>query len=289
MEEPTAADGGFDDVESTVELEIDSPDASTYWSSVSVTGHGPANGTLIYTSSGGGQFTEPLGATGDFCVDVVLNADVNNSIKFEAVNQSGAYSEPIIVEVRQAGEPPEGEANPTPNPGFTNIALGARIDAMSVGIDDDGDVSALVDGDSSGFVTVRNSVLNSDWMVIELTDRLPIEQIHIETTEDCPMEHFRVLLSDDAQSADPVFNGFNYPPGWVNIAEITDGVFDQVIEPNLGEPRARRMAIEFLSGDCSNIIETGRHRIREIEVWARGDGAPGEPGTDHGAPSCSSL
>lgn len=289
MDGDVAPDAGTSEVETAVELEVDAPDASTHWDSIPVTGHGPANGTLIYTTAGGGQHVEALGATGDFCVDVLLSKDQNNTIKFEAVNSAGVYSEPILVDVRQAGEPPETETDTDTNTGYTNIAYGATIEDMSVGIDDDGDVAALVDGDTSAHITVRNSVLHTDWMVVELNERLPIEQIKIQTTEDCPMDHFKILLSDDADSADPVFNGISYPPSWVTVAEVSVGVPIHVVQPNLGQPRARRMAIEFLSGDCSSIIENGRHRIKEIEVWAVGERDPGEPGSDGGAPSCSSF
>ena len=43
--EQAEPDAGIDIVED-VRLEVDPPDASTYWSSVPMTGHGPAGGTL---------------------------------------------------------------------------------------------------------------------------------------------------------------------------------------------------------------------------------------------------
>ncbi len=292
MEEPTEPDAGME-VED-VTLEVDSPDASTYWTSIPMTGSGPANGTLLYTTPGGGQFTAELSATGDFCVDVILMKDTTNTIKFEAINSAGDYSEPVLVDVRQSGDAPGTDPNPEPEPGYSNIVAGATIDTMSVNIEE-GDVSALVDGDSTGFVSIRNASTSADWMVIELNERLPIQQIHIETTADCAMEDYRILLNDNAQSGDPIEwswaagGAYVYGDGWTIIGIVTDGTADQTITPAIGDPRAQRMAIEFLSSDCGPFVGAGRHRITEIEVWARGEEQTGEEPPMNGAPSCASY
>ena len=293
--EPVAPDaGGGDDIILDVNLEVDSPDASTYWTSIPMTGHGPAGGTLLYTTPGGGQFTAQLGATGDFCVDVILMKETTNTIKFEAVNTNGDYSDPVLVDVRQSGEAPGSEPSPDPEPGYSNIASGATIDTMSVNIEE-GAVGALVDGDSSGFVSIRNASTSADWMVVELNDRLPIQQVHIETTSDCPMESYRILLNDNKQSGDPIVwswaagGAYVYGDGWTIVGIVNDGTSDQTITPSIGDPRAERMAIEFLSGDCGPFVGAGRHRITEIEVWARGDIDPTDTTPSNGAPSCSSF
>lgn len=283
-----------DDITGPVELEVDTPDASTYWSSVPFTGHGPVNGTLVFTTPGGGQFTEELGATGDFCVDVVLQKDTSNTIKFEAISPEGDYSDPVLVDIRQQGEPPNSDPAPDPEPGYSNIASGATIDTMSVSIED-GDVSALVDGDSSGHVSIRNAGTSADWMVIELNQRLPIEQIHIETTTDCPMDRYNILLNDDAQSEDPIVwswavgGAYVYGQDWTMVGSVTNGSSDETIVPSIGGPSARRLAIEFLSRDCGPWVGSGRHRITEIEVWAQGEEQPTDEPTNNGAPSCTST
>jgi hypothetical protein len=287
--EPDA--GAPDDVEVTVPLEVDAPGASTYWTSVPVTGHGPENGTLLFTTAAGGQFTEELGASGDFCVDVILTKDSVNTIKFEAINPAGTYSDPVLIDVRQDGNPPDATPGPDPLPGYTNIASGAEITAMSVSVEE-GAVSAIVDGDTSGSVSIRNAATDADWMVLELTDRLAIQQIHIETATDCPMESYRILLNDDPNSGPPIeyswLSGlYYYGNGWTMVGVVDNGTADQTIEPAIGDPKARRMAIEFLSGDCGPFVGTGRHKISEIEVWARGDVEPSEAGDPNGAPSCT--
>jgi hypothetical protein len=256
-----------------------------------MTGHGPANGTLLFTTPGGGQFAEELGASGDFCVDVFLMPDSVNTIKFEAIDINGDYSEPVLVDVRQDGEPPDTTPGPDPLPGYTNIVSGAAITDMSVSVEE-GDVSAMVDGDSSGAVSIRNAATDADWMVIELNERLPIQQIHIETATDCPMESYRILLNDDPQSGNPIeydwWSGlYYYGNGWTMIGSVTDGSADETIEPAIGDPRAQRLAIEFLSGDCGPFIGSGRHKITEIEVWARGEADNEEPTDPNGAPSCT--
>ncbi len=287
-------DGAPDDVIEEVPLDVDQPDASTYWSSIPMTGHGPANGTLLYTTPAGGQFTATLGATGDFCVDVILQKETTNTIKFEAIDADGEYSDPVLIDVRQSGDPPDTDPNPDPEPGYSNIAAGADIDVHTIHVEE-GSLSAIVDGDTSGHVSIRNDLNEPDWMVIELNDRLPIQQFHIETAEDCPMESYRILLNDDPQSEDPIVwswaagGQYVYSPGWTIVGIVDEGTHDQVITPAIGDPRAERMAIEFISGDCGPLIGAGRHNIKEIEVWARGDNEPGggEPGS--GAPSCNTF
>tara|TARA_R110002096_G_scaffold292224_1_gene486491 strand:- start:31494 stop:32441 length:948 start_codon:yes stop_codon:yes gene_type:complete len=288
--EPIGADAG-DDVIVELSLEVDPTDASTYWSSIPMSGRGPAGGTLLYTTPGGGQFSENLGASGDFCVNVILKKDFVNTIKFEAVSTDGEYTDPVLMDVRQSGEPPDTEPNPDPEPGYSNIASGATIDTHTVFIEE-GSFSSLVDGDSSGHIEVFNDANEPDWMVIELNDRLPIEQFHIETTTECPMESYKILLNDSAQSEDPIIwswpagGAYVYGAGWTIVAVVEDGSSDEIIMPSIGDPRARRMAIEFLSGDCGSFFGRGRHDITEIEVWARGEDEPGGGQTSNGAPSC---
>jgi hypothetical protein len=294
VDEQTAAEpdaGAPDDVELSVPLEVDAPSASTYWTSVPVTGHGPADGTLLFTTAGGGQFTQNLGASGDFCVDVILMSDAVNTIKFEAINPAGEYSDPVLIDVRQDGNPPDASPGPDPTPGYSNIASGAEISDMSVSVES-GDVSAIVDGDTSGSVSIRNAATDADWMVIELTERLAIQQIHVETASDCPMESYRILLNDDPNSGPPIeyswLSGlYYYGNGWTMVGVVDDGTADETIEPAIGDPKARRLAIEFLSGDCGPFVGTGRHKISEIEVWARGDEEPTNEGDPNGAPSCT--
>ena len=294
-DQPVAADaGGGDDVTDDIRLEVDPPDASTDWTSVPMTGHGPAGGTLLYTTPGGGQFTAQLGATGGFCVDVVLMKESNNTIKFEAVNINGDFSEPVLVDVRQTGEAPGADPSPDPEPGYTNIVSGATIDTMKVNVEE-GSVAALVDGDSSAHVSIRNASTVRDWMVIELNDRLPIQQFHLKTTADCPMESYRILLNDDKNSEDPIVWSWLagetvYGNGWTVVGVVSDGTSDQTVTPNIGEPRAERMAIEFLSRDCGPpVVGAGRHNITEIEVWARGDAVPDDGEPSNGAPSCNTF
>lgn len=288
-----AADAGTpDDIIGSVELNVDAPLPSTYWGSVPMTGHGPPNGTLLFSTPGGGQFTEELGATGDFCVDVILQKDTVNTVKFEAINTNGQYSEPVFVDIRQEGQPPDVEPGDDPEPGYSNIAAGSTIQAMSVSVEE-GSVAALVDGDSSAAVSLRNANTSVDWMVIELKERLPIQQVHIQTTQDCPLESYRILLNDDPQSGDPLVwswwpeGAYVYGDGWTMIANVSGGGTDQTITPAIGDPLAHRMAIQFLSSDCGPVVGSGRHRITEIEVWGRGQNTPGQP-TGNGAPSCTS-
>lgn len=278
-------------IDEGVPLEIDSPSASTYWNSIAVTGHGPANGTLVFTTPGGGQFTEDLGASGDFCVDVILMSDSVNKVKFEAIDLEGEYSDPVFIDVRQYGTPPDTRPGPDPAPGYTNIVAGADISHMSVSVED-GDVSAMVDGDTSGSVSIRNAAADADWLVIEFNERLPIQQIHIETATDCPMERYAILLNDDPQSGAPIkYNWvtglYYYGSGWTMVGFVSEGSADQTLVPSIGDPRAQRMAIEFLSGDCGPLLGSGRHKIKEIEVWARSEDNPDVPTEPTGAPSCT--
>ncbi|MBL4634540.1 MAG: hypothetical protein JKY56_11745 [Kofleriaceae bacterium] len=275
----------------TPKLVVNPPDVSTFWSSVPITGHGPANATLIYTTPGGGQFTANLNSSGDFCVDVILQKNTVNTIKFEAVNSAGVYTAASFIDIRQQGDPPGTDPNPEPNVGYTNIASGATIRDLSVVVEE-GSVSALVDGDSTGIVSLRNTISEPDWLVIELNERIPIEQIHLETSNDCPLEALKILLNDNAQSGDPIIDewfGESYGDGWIMVANVTGNVAaEQTLEPAVGDPLARRLAIEFLSTDCGPLVGGGRHKITEIEVWGRGEDVPDDTPTNN-APSCTSL
>lgn len=275
---------------STPELIVNPPDVSTYWNSIPITGHGPANATLIYTTPGGGQFTADLNGSGDFCVDVILQKNSVNTIKFEAVNSGAVYTPASFVDVRQQGDPPGVDPNPVPNVGYSNIAAGAEIRDLSVSIEE-GSVAALVDGDSNGVVSIRNELNGPDWMVIELNERIPIEQIHIETSSDCPLESLNILLNDNAQSGDPIIDDWgpnSYGDGWIMIASVTGNTApEQTLEPVIGDPLAQRLAIEFLSADCGPLVGSGRHKITEIEVWGRGEDVIDETPSNN-APSCTS-
>jgi hypothetical protein len=279
---PDAGEG----IKEGVPLEIEAPAPSTKWSSIPVTGHGPPNGTLYITTGAGGQISEQLPASGKFCVDVVLAKNTVNTIKFEAIDTTGEYSDPVLIDVTQDGDPPDANPNPEPQPGYSNIALNANISAHSVSVEE-GELSALVDGDSTGAVSLTDAPLSLDWLVIDLKERLPIEQFHIETTEDCPLEEYDILLHDGAESGNPVGGAFSTPgEGWTVVASMVDGSSDETLEPALGSPKARRMAIHFLSDDCGSF--GGRHKITEIEVWGRGESTPEEP-KQNNAPSCTSL
>lgn len=285
VEEPDA------EIIGSVDLNIVAPDATTPWGSIPIKGNGPPNGTLRYTTPGGGQFTEQLTSSGAFCVNVILQQDTLNTIKFEAVDPIGTYSDPVLVDVLQDGEPPNSVPGPDPKPEYSNILNGAGVSAMSVEIEE-GTVEALVDGDSSAHVSIRNAKTTLDWIVLDLNERLPIQQFNIQTTQDCPMESYRILLSDDAQG-DPIVwswwpeGNWVYGDGWTMVANIDDATkAKQEIEPTLGSPLARRMAIQFLSADCGPYVGSGRHRITELEVWAQGESDDGETQKDEG-PSCA--
>ena len=152
---------------------------------------------------------------------------------------------------------------------------------------------SLTDGDKSGYVSLRNAATGPDWLVLELNERLPIEQINIETTGDCALEDYRILLNDEEDSEPPIYWSwaqgglYVYGSGWTMVANVNDGGTSQTVTPTIGGAKARRMAIEFLSGDCGPLVGTGRHKITEIEVWAQGDAPDGGEPVSDGAPSCA--
>jgi len=271
-------------------LELDPAPSSTLWSSLPITGFGPKNGTLHYTTPAGGTFTAAIGASGEFCVDVFLMKNSTNTLIFEAIPKEGGFTNSVVVEIMQTGDAPI--ITPPPIvPGYSNIVAGAVLSSMSITFEK-GNAAALVDGDSTAAVSIRNDLNEPDWIVLELNERLAIQQIHIETALDCPLESFRVHLNDLPQSDGLTFfagvDGFLYTEGWNQIAFVENGTTDEWIIPSVGDPKAQRIAIEFISNDCGPFIGAGRHRITEIEVWARGNEQPVPPAPNAG-PSCNAL
>lgn len=284
-------DAAVDDVdEGEVPLEVDTPPPTTYWASLPLSGRGPARGTLIYTTPAGGEFATDLGADGTFCVDIQLSKGTLNRIVFEAVSPSGDYSEQVAVEVRQDGEPPDVDPQPDPQPAYVNVARDSTGFDMSVSVEE-GALSGLVDDDESGVVTLRNAATALDWIAIDLTERAPIDQFRIKTTDDCPMESYDVLLND-LDNDEPVrkrvlaVDPWTYGEGWTVVATVTNGTSNQTVYPSIGSPMARRVGIEFKSNDCAGWWEKGRHQITEIEVWAETETEQDQP-TGDGSPSCS--
>src|SRR5437588_749783 len=61
----------------------------TYWMTVPISGTGPANGMVIVQSTAGGAQTAPIGPDHQFCTDVPLKANADNTITLRAQDSTG--------------------------------------------------------------------------------------------------------------------------------------------------------------------------------------------------------
>jgi hypothetical protein len=271
----TGADGG--DL-GEAGFELDPVPEVTHWSSIPLSGRGPAHGRALVETEQRGTVPAEISSLGTFCLDVPLVEMKENTFVVRVVDAEGAYSDSVEVKVRQEGSPPAPEPVTTE---VKNVAAGAEILRMTTSADE-GSPSAMTDGDPGTYVELWNSSWDDDWMIVELTERANVERIRFQTTEGCIMQEFKVRLTDSASPSDPVGNA----EGWNLVEHVTSMKASQDLELTFEPQIARYMAVEFIESGCENWRYLQWHEIREIEVWtAEQVTVPTEPPQ---APSCIS-
>lgn len=266
------------DPEQKPSLSIDAFDSETPYGSVPVTGIGPARGTLIVETPTS-EVAADIASDGSFCVDVPLQSGVENVLWFEAVDENGVHSDVIERKIRQQGEAPDPEVEPT----MRNIARLGVVNTEDVTVET-GMAEFMADGDKNTFARIQNAALHDpDWFSIELTDpEAPIDHITVTGTDDCPLENYYVMLSEAAKPGvpDPVFPTNS---DWIEVGRVIDGGISATITPPLGtKPKARYIALTYLGFGCGTFV--GNNEIKEVEVWTVEAGAPSGPD----GPSCAS-
>jgi hypothetical protein len=284
-EEGAGPDAGGEEMPGPARLEVEPLPPSTTYSSLPVSGRGPSSGTLIYDVPARGQFSQSLGADGQFCVDVPLQAGGTNRIRFQAIDQAGEYSNPVVVSTVQSGTPPTSPPPDTTN-GVRNIARGSTVFTTDTTVAA-GSLSLLTDADKSAAVTLESNFGFWTWnyLTIKLTERARIYAVKITTAADCPMEEFEWFLSNlDSPGAGPDTD----EPEWSFQQYVTTSATEHLLWPSLAEPTALWLGIDFESSDCGGWTG-GVHKLVEIEVFTRDD-APGQtpPPPPNPNPTCAS-
>lgn len=256
--EPPAEDPGEPEVVPPT-LELDAVPETTSWMSVTVTGVGPAQGSIVVQAPATGELAFDIGLDGHFCAEVDLEAGTSNSISFQAFDTAAVASEPVAVEVVQEGTPEDG-----------NVAEGGVVDDMTVAIDD-GEAAFLTDGNPTTTVRLSNSLLHDDWLSLRLAERAHIEHIRVLSEIDCPMKEYLVMISD-LEDPGPAVEG---DTDWRVVEHVRDGGFERTID--VYPTDARFVGIQFLSKDCAGVLETGKHEIREIQALTAAADAPACP------------
>lgn len=275
---PDAGTTNPDDVDTKPTLSIDALPDVTPHGSIPVTGIGPERGTVIVETPTS-EVAVDIGNDGTFCVDVPLQAGVENVLWFEAVDTKGVHSDEIERRVRQEGEAPDGEVEET----MRNIARLGVVNADAVTVET-GMAEFIADGDKNTFARFQNAAFSDpDWISIELTDAgAPIDHITVTGTDDCPLENYYVMLSesDSPGTPDPIFQSNN---DWIEVGQVIDGSISETITPPLGtKPKARYIALTYLGFGCGTFV--GNNEIKEVEVWTVEAGGPTGPD----GPSCAS-
>jgi len=285
--------------EESVELLLGDVASETPWLSVPVRGQGPAGGMVRYTSTQAGQGTKNLDHEGEFCMDVRLAPGSLNTLVFEAVDPSGALSEPITIEVAQDGSVvlPEEET-----PDLVNVAEGAEEFDVHASFEQ-GDFADLVDGKNSNYATIQNNghlIFVQDFLTFDLPEQARVERVLVHSSSDCPLEAFDLYLTD-AADAGPLYtydvisldDNVQLGPEWVMVASVTGGGAVAEVPVTLGGAVARSVGIEFRSHDCGSTlgpvnIGAGVHKIGEVKVLALADPDADLTGNDD-TPRCSDF
>ncbi len=299
-EEPNNGNGGgggadagpieVDAGDEGVPLTVEGLPPQTYWDTVPLFGHGPANGTVIVEGPTDTVSAE-LGVDGSFCIDVPLDKGAVNGLAIVAIDADGERSDAQNFEITQAGEPPE-PGDPVP---ARNIALGGLPIPGSVD-EEEGTYPAMTDGNRATGVMVQNDIFSSDWLTIRIPTPDGVESIRIYGDQECLIGDYLVHTAPSVQTDMPVPGNENVDaPPWTfrgrfgsddgeqdfNVTDCSEGNtpcqefnFDSAITGAIG--------LRFVGNGCGNFAPQ-EHTINEIEAWTPEGVAP--PVVT--APSCS--
>jgi hypothetical protein len=285
---PIEADAGEDE---GVRLSVEGLPPQTYWVTVPLFGHGPANGTVIVVGPTDTVSTE-LGVDGSFCIDIPLDKGAVNGLEVVAIDASGKRSDPQNFEITQAGEPPDpGEPVPARNIALGGLPIPGSLD------EEEGTYPTMTDGNRNTGVILQNDVFSSDWITVRMPTPDGVESIRIYGDEDCLMGDYLVHTSPSVQTdmAPPgaesvdvapwTFRGRFGSTSGVNDVNVTDCSIGSTPcqEFNFDADVTGAIGIRFVNDTCSNFAGLGEHQVNEIEAWTPEGVAP--PVVT--APSCS--
>lgn len=244
--------------------------SSTYWNSVPIQGHGPGGGTILVQSDTATTLTQPIQASGDFCVDAPLRMGAVTTFTLRAQDAAGNLSDAIQAHVEQSGAPP-----PPPEPGPSrNVARGgSAANNMYVS---GGSSHDMIDGNLSTWLAGWDWNWGYDWVWVQLAERASIVKAAVYSSPDCTTDSYLLLLSDRNAPGDPSDTN----PNWIRIADVGNGSGADIF--TFQPATAKHMALYFWDSGCGS-LGLQKHRIAELQAWTEPDLPPPPPT----APTCS--
>ena len=285
--------GGVDDVEpGSVELVIDPLPERTIWPEHPLSGRGPSGGTVVVNSPAAGQQWASLGQSGHFCMDIPLSPGQRNVFTAWAIDAEGRQGDVITLDIAHDAASTADAGTPLgEDPQLRNAALDSASLEVFGDLLESSEAEAMIDGHLSSSALISDPPAQIGWVALELPEAAIVDHLMVYSSgdiagADCPLEHFKVYLSDETLWPGPPSTGA-VGNGWALVADVTEGQATQVVNPAVGSPMAVFVALEFLSKDCMPyVLYPGQHEIREIQVWVVADSDDGQ--SNHGGPSCAS-
>jgi len=226
---------------------------------------------VLVDTPAAGAMSRAISSDGNFCVDAPLVASSNNQFVVRGVDRNGVMGDPVTVEVKQDGSPPEPEMAPAAQ----NMAQGGV--AQGSVWEKEGVFASMIDGDPSSSLYMSNAWTGDDWVWVMLRERSNVEMVRVMSSIDCLAGAYTVLTSDDDAPGDPARENTK----WKVFGDQLYGNGDDVYMKD-APVSMRHVAIMFWSSDCS-FLGHGYHKISEIEAWTPAGIAP----PVQRAPSCS--
>ena len=244
----------------------------TYWMTVPVSGTGPANGMVIIQSTAGGAQTAPIGPDHQFCTDVPLKANSDNTIMLRPQDSTGMLGAPVTVVVTQSGSPPPAPTGqPAANASLYNIVdhSGNSFCGLS------GDSSLVDDGDPTTYFGITPCYGHDAMVTVHFGSEQIIEKAVLKFDSGALPESFDVYLSNSDVPAACADN----TPDWQKVGH--------------SDTAAAVNTVPFAATNSQHICVIGHHsyswgiltveqRFAEIEAWTQAFVAPPPP---H-APTC---
>ncbi len=276
-----------------VPLNVEGLPPTTYWDTVPLFGHGPVNGTVLVEGPLDTVSAE-LGIDGSFCIDIPLEKGATNNLRVIAIDEDGERSEPVFLDISQAGEPPE-PGDPVP---ARNVALGGLPVQGSIA-EEQGTYPAMTDGNRATGVMLQNNIFSSDWVILRIPTPDGVEQIRIYGDSECLIGDYLVHTAPSVQEDMPEPGNMNMDMNpWTfrgrfgsdnNAVEMDFNVTDcsengqPCQEYNFDSAITGAIGIRFIDNGCGNFAPE-EHTINEIEAWTPEGVAPPKVV----APSCQS-
>lgn len=275
----------------------------TKWHSVPIVGVGTPGATLVYESPAGGLRTAAIGSSGDFCIDIPLQAsaagtaeadnetEVPNEIFLHTVlgNQE---SNRVSIVVTQKGTPPTPSDTLGPDPSSHNVAEGTSVIIPSnIEVRGNGDGANVTDGAFDAGVEYQyKSAFDFGSIRPQLVIKLPgagaqIYSGRVTTNDGCTANHSLYFSEND--DVNYIEGGLGGSDGWTFMPNSsTDGTVRNFV-PEGFRPHAKWVSVVLWPGTCSGFSHI--YPITELEIFGLALDSDDSSEPVEVAPSCQSL